>query len=167
MKFHHTDYSKVLSNQRGLWHNRPIPSEANFSLNGNLHELERLAAEVDQFGAVCALSEDTRFALNLILEELFTNAVQHGGCAAMEDAARVRLRCEPGAVRVEFSDRGAPFDPASVDPPDLSVSLADRRIGGLGLHFVRQMARDLEYHRSEGWNRITLRVPATVVQEEA
>jgi anti-sigma regulatory factor (Ser/Thr protein kinase) len=56
-------------------------------LNGNLRELERLTAETASFCRDRALGDDVEFDLNLVLEELFTNSVRHGGCDGMEGAA--------------------------------------------------------------------------------
>jgi anti-sigma regulatory factor (Ser/Thr protein kinase) len=58
---------------------------------------------------------------------------------------------------VEFHDRGVPFDPTSVAEPDLAVPLAERQVGGLGIHLVRQTMRDLEYRRDGEWNQLTMR----------
>jgi anti-sigma regulatory factor (Ser/Thr protein kinase) len=96
--------------------------------------------------------------LNLALEELFTNAVRHGGCEGMEEAVEVRLRAALDGVRVEFRDRGRPFDPAMVPAPDLRAPLETRRAGGLGIHLVRAIMRDIRYQRAGEWNRITMRL---------
>jgi len=127
-------------------------------LNGSLDELQRLAAFVQQFCRDRSLGEDVEFRLNLALEELFTNAVRHGGCMGVEGVATITLTTSNGAVAVEYADRGAPFDPADAPAPDLDAPLETRRVGGLGLHFVRQIAREFEYHRSGDWNRIAMRV---------
>ena len=42
---------------------------------------------------------------------------------------------------------------------DLTVPLEEREIGGLGIHLMRQIMRDFEYQRSNGWNRIRMRRP--------
>jgi serine/threonine-protein kinase RsbW len=91
--------------------------------------------------------------LNLALEELFTNAVQHGGCEGMERAVKIRLEAAGDGVQVEYCDRGTPFDPANAPAPDVS------RIGGLGVHLVRNIMRDFKYQRAGEWNRITMRRP--------
>jgi serine/threonine-protein kinase RsbW len=105
------------------------------------------------------LGDAVEFDLNLVLEELFANAVNHGGCDGMEDAVQVRLQLLGDGVHVEYSDRGRPFDPLSAPEPDLDASLEDRKVGGLGVHLVRQIMRDLEYRRADGRNRITMRRP--------
>jgi anti-sigma regulatory factor (Ser/Thr protein kinase) len=129
-------------------------------LDGNLSELSRLAAETARFCREHGLGQEVEFQLNLVLEELLTNAIRHGGCDGMRDAARVRLELLPGGVAIEFADRGAPFDPTAAPVPELDVPLETRPVGGLGIHLVRQIVRDLRYERREGWNRLTMLRPS-------
>ena len=129
-------------------------------LDGNLHELERLAEEVGWFCEENALDSELEFDLNLALEELFTNAVRHGGCEGMKEAVRIRLERSGDSVTAEFADRGREFDPAAAPAPDLSAPLADRLPGGLGLNLVRHTMQDLQYERRGDWNHIRMRRPA-------
>jgi serine/threonine-protein kinase RsbW len=131
--------------------------EAAFSLNGSLTELQRLEAEVTGFCREHSLADEAAFDLNLILEELFTNALRHGGCAGLENAVQIHLERDGGNVWVEFSDRGPAFDPLSAPAPDLESPLEDRLPGGLGVHLVRQTIGSLDYRRVGEWNRITMR----------
>ena len=130
------------------------------SFSGNLAEVERLAEEVEWFCQENGLADEVKFDLNLALEELFVNAVRHGGCEGIPDAVRVRLERRKDGVRAEFSDRGPEFDPTSAPEPDLESPLAGRPIGGLGLHLVRQTMREVQYRRSDGWNHITMWRPS-------
>ena len=139
-----------------MWHNQAILYEADFFLNGNLRELERLAEEIGRFCASHSLGDDVLFELNLVLEELFVNTVRHGGCEGLENSARVRLRKTSG-VEVEYHDRGEPFDPTRAEPAAIDAPLEARSAGGLGIHLVRQLMRDVEYRRVEEWNQITMR----------
>jgi len=133
-------------------------SHTDFELDGNLRELGHLVEQVEQFCRAAGLDGEAAFELNLVLEELFTNAVRHGGCKGMKRAAAVRLDAlERGGVALEFRDRGAPFDPTVAPPPDLAAPLAERHAGGLGIHLVRQTMRDIEYRRTGEWNRLTMR----------
>jgi serine/threonine-protein kinase RsbW len=129
-------------------------------LDGKLSELPRLAAETARFCREHALGDEVEFHLNLVLEELFANAIRHGGCEGMRDAARVQLEMLASGVAIEFADRGAPFDPTAAPAPDLHAPLETRQIGGLGIHLVRQIVRDLRYERVDGWNRLTMRRPS-------
>jgi anti-sigma regulatory factor (Ser/Thr protein kinase) len=144
-----------------VWHNQAIPYVADFSLNGSLNELERLAAEVSRFCLENGLDADADFQLNLVLEELFVNTVRHGGCEGVDDSTRVRLLAAADGVEVEFADRGRPFDPTAAEPANLDVPLEERRVGGLGIHLVRQIMSDLRYERCGEWNRMSMKRPAS------
>ena len=109
-----------------------ILTEPALTLNGDLKELGRLAGWLAQFCRDAGLSDDLEFRLNLALEELFTNAVRHGGCGGLTDAASIRLRSDGPDVVVEYSDRGQPFDPADAPPPDLESPLAERKAAAWG-----------------------------------
>jgi len=124
-----------------------------------MSELVTLTAEVGRFCREHALAEDVEFDLDLVLEELFTNAVRHGGCDGVSGAVRVALRARPGGVFIEFADRGEPFHPDQAPAPDLNAPLEERRVGGLGIHLVRQIVRNLHYERAAGWNRLTMLRP--------
>lgn len=138
----------------------PSLQTVELTLDGNLRELPRLAGEVGRFCRAEGLSADTEDALNLALEELFANAIEHGGCAGVAGAVAIRLERSEGTVRVEFRDRGVPFDPLSAPVPDFDAPLAERAAGGLGVHFVRQIMRELQYHRCGEWNRLTMELPS-------
>lgn len=143
-----------------VWHNQAIPYQAEFSLNGDLSELERLTAVVTQFCTVCSLDDTAEFELNLVLEELFVNSLRHGGCEGMANCAHVRMCCVADGVEVEYRDRGQTFDPTSAPNVDIHVPLAERPDGGMGIHLVRGIMRELRYERDGEWNRVTMRRPA-------
>jgi serine/threonine-protein kinase RsbW len=140
----------------GLWHNRAILRDWEISLDGNVKELERLSAWIEGFCVENALEGEVGFDLNLALEELFTNSLRHGGCEGMRDAAHVRLRLTGDGVQVEYSDRGAAFNPLDAPEPDLSAPLMERRPGGLGVYMVRRVVQDLRYRRRGESNQITM-----------
>jgi anti-sigma regulatory factor (Ser/Thr protein kinase) len=60
-------------------------------------------------------------------------------------------------LNVTITDTGIPFNPFDAPPPDLSSNLAERPIGGLGIHLVRSLMNSVEYVREGGENRVRLR----------
>ena len=149
----------TLKDAFAMWHNQAVLGCAEITLDGDLHELGRLAEEVAWFCEENALDTEVEFDLNLVMEELFTNAVRRGGCEGVKEAARVRLERREDCVEAEFADRGREFDPSTAPEPDLMAPLAERASGGMGLHLVRRTVSDLTYRRAEGWNRVTMRRP--------
>src|SRR5689334_19772244 len=82
---------RTLKTPLRMCHNRAVLRDAELALDGSLHELARLAEELERFCRERSLGSEIQFDLNLALEELFTNAVQHGGCEGMERAVKIRL----------------------------------------------------------------------------
>ncbi len=128
-------------------------------LNGNLSELGRLTAETERFCGEHSLGPDVEFDLHLVLEELFVNGVRHGGCQGVDAAAEFHFCVGADGVILNYADRGKEFDPTKVPVPDVDASIEQRPLGGLGIHLMRQIMRDIEYHRLDGWNRIRMRRP--------
>ena len=81
------------------------------------------------------LSDEERFEIELLITELVTNAVRHGG---MTEGNTIGLRMDvaPGALRVEVRDSGPGFVPGTPHPRDF-----DRGGGGLGLVLLNRFAR--------------------------
>ena len=96
--------------------------------------------------------------LNMALDDLLNNVVQY---AFLDDPTEHHIEVE-GEVREEcvvltVMDDGIPFNPLSVAPPDLSVLLHEREIGGLGIHLIRSMFDEVIYHRKVGRNVLTIK----------
>ena len=108
---------------------------------------------------------DARAAMHvaLTLDELLTNAATHGGAAG--EAAEVRLAVQPDRVGVEIIDPAAAYDPRSAPKPDLGASLDDRPIGGLGVHLVTKLSRDLDYARDKDRNRTNYWIARSLLQD--
>lgn len=105
---------------------------------------------VSQSGAL-GLAADTEFAINLCLEELFLNAVNHGRASR----TRVSISAESHSVKLEFIDDGRPFDPVSA-PAKRATDPEDFQIGGYGTGLVQKFSRRMTYARADGQNRLVL-----------
>ena len=57
---------------------------------------------------------------------------------------------------ITIHDDGVPFNPFELDPPNISLSLDERAIGGLGIFLVRQMMDEYLYTRHIGKNVVRL-----------
>ena len=113
---------------------------------------------VDAAVPALGLDDALAFKLRLMLEELVVNALTHGGGASgLPVRVEVALTREPGALLIELQDSGVAFDPTQQDSPDVSLSAEEREIGGLGIHFVRQIADEIHYARVGACNHLTLR----------
>lgn len=104
----------------------------------------------------------------LIVEELACNTLEHGHLSGEQPPVEVTVQVDGGALVLEFHDSGPAFDLRSAPLPDLDADIAERPIGGLGLHLVRQLADHIDYRHDAGRNvvRITLLQPFDPAPQE-
>jgi anti-sigma regulatory factor (Ser/Thr protein kinase) len=121
-------------------------------LANDLAGLADLADWVERFGADQRLPANVVNALNVVLDEAVSNAITHGYESGVRGEIAVRLRRASDSVEVEVEDDGRPFDPLQAPPPDLTLPLDRRPIGGLGIHLIRNLMDAVSYARQDGRN---------------
>jgi anti-sigma regulatory factor (Ser/Thr protein kinase) len=103
-----------------------------------------------------------RFQLELIFEEVVTNAIRYGYRDRPPGTISVSLTRDDDRVRVVFMDDGDPFDPLAQPEPVAPPSIEQAVPGGLGLVLVRRIATDLSYERTANdTNELTITVDAS------
>lgn len=101
------------------------------------------------------ISDTDAFAINLMVEELFTNMVKHNPGKTRE--ITVALERDGEKARISLTDPDAdPFDITQAKDVDIRKSLKQRRAGGLGIHLVKQLADDIHYEYTGRQSKITL-----------
>ena len=124
------------------------------TIANQLAEIRRLgfalAEFLDEEGVPPAMSHRVK----LVVEELVVNVIQHAFADAAEHTILLDVRTEPGGVAIVVEDDGKPFDPRAVSPPKINELLEAGKSGGLGVAIIKKMARDLEYQRVGGKNRV-------------
>jgi anti-sigma regulatory factor (Ser/Thr protein kinase) len=128
-----------------------------FALKNELSELAVLCEHLERIGAELGLSRKCLFEVNLALDELFTNIISYGFPDGSEHLVRVRVAVGEETLTVTIEDDGVAFNPLKRPPPDLPCSLAQCKIGGLGIHLAKNLMDGISYRRRGGKNVLTLR----------
>jgi anti-sigma regulatory factor (Ser/Thr protein kinase) len=123
---------------------------------GTIEAAEDAEIWIARQASLLGLGADAEFAINVCLEELFLNAVQHGRA----NQATISVCAEPNGVTVEFVDDGEAFDPTTAPARRITSPTEDFQIGGYGTGLMRKFSRRMSYHRSEGMNRLVLEFDA-------
>lgn len=136
-------------------------------INTDVGEIARLHAEFEKFAAPFGLSEKMIFQVNLALDEIITNIIQHGYDQNDYDqhgydqndnpSIAVDIALDGDIMKIEIIDTARPFDPLSAPAPDLDAPIADRPVGGLGIHLVKSMMDEVLYQRKEQYNHLVLK----------
>jgi anti-sigma regulatory factor (Ser/Thr protein kinase) len=92
---------------------------------------------------------DAKFAARILVSELFTNGVKHGGPG---DRIRLELELRADCVHVEIGDRGRGFEPEAVTMPD------EEATSGRGLALVDRLAERWGVARN-GESRVWFELP--------
>ena len=124
--------------------------------NRDVSALDRVFAFTGEFAERQQLGESSVYAMNLAVEELFTNIVRHG--RPSENEVSIRVDVEAGDLVIEIVDDDAgPFDLTAAPRVDVDKPLEERREGGLGIHLIRRIMDYVNYEYSNGCARIVLK----------
>lgn len=129
------------------------------NLHNDINEVPQLGEWVELIGEKLDLAMPAVFQLNLALEEAVVNVMNYAypGKTGMP----VRLSVEDKGDRLIFvlEDEGVPFDPTAADEPDLTLSVEERPIGGLGIFLVKNIMSEVAYEYCKGCNVLTMVYP--------
>ncbi len=113
-----------------------------------------------QLGKMCKeweINKDVEFSMNLALEEIVTNIIQHGYNGKEEYPITIRFTLDKHDLRIQVKDGAPEFNPLELpEPEDIGKPLEERNIGGLGIHLVKKFTDNFSYRRSNNKNIITL-----------
>jgi serine/threonine-protein kinase RsbW len=120
------------------------------------------ATEFVRAGALEAGLPEARIGeLDLLIEEIFMNVCCHAYPDGRQGVVTLTYSVPaPGELSVEVADQGAEFNPLTAPPPDLTLDLESRPIGGLGIFLVKTLAPSVTYRRDRDWNRLTFGMSA-------
>lgn len=119
--------------------------------------MRSVVTKVEAFGRDNGLPQPIVNDLNVALDEVINNVISYGYSDSADHTIAVDLSYDGIQVTAVVTDDGVPFDPLQAPPPKLDSKLPTRRVGGLGIHFVRNLMDQCSYSRLDGRNELTLR----------
>ena len=123
----------------------------------DLGEVPRLNAFVEEVCRDQGYDEETVAQIKVAVEEAVVNVMKYAYPPGQR--GDVTIEAASNDVRLKFIiiDCGRPFDPTVQAPVDTTLSAKERRIGGLGIHIMRQNMDSINYERIDQLNVLTLR----------
>ena len=131
-------------------------SETQAIIRNRREELTRVRLAVDQLAAECHLAAEVVGDMQVALDEILTNIVDYGYRDDAEHEIRVFLRVVDNVLEATIEDDGTPFNPLGVAPPNTRAPLRERKVGGVGIHFVKNLMSEVRYDRVGDCNRLVL-----------
>jgi len=119
-----------------------------------LTALDEIFGFLDEAMAAFGVDATSAYAVNFAVEEFFTNMVKYE--PEGDHNVSIRVEREADQLRVRMVDTGVrPFDVTTAGAPDLSSSLEDRPVGGLGIHISKELLDSVTYDYGKGQSTIT------------
>ena len=118
--------------------------------------LEQVLSFVDSRLEEAGASLRTINQVRVAVEEIYINIASYA-YAPETGSAVISAVAADGVAEIEFRDRGIPFDPLAKTDPDVTLSAAERQIGGLGIFMVKKTMDEVAYRRENGENIFTMR----------
>ena len=143
---------RLLKNTEYRIQNTEHKNSEHYSLvmRNDILQIPTLAEWIEMIG----LPQELNMPINLALEEAVSNVMLY---AYPGKSGQVLVECDKSDKLVfTITDSGVPFDPTKQKEADITLSVEERAIGGLGIHLVRQLMDDIRYERKDGKNILTL-----------
>jgi serine/threonine-protein kinase RsbW len=124
---------------------------------GRYDQIQVICQFVSAGARSAGLDEDAVFHLELCCDEASTNIIEHAYGAENVGQITASFEVNSQEFRLTLRDDGRPFDPDTVPEPKLlhdeedskDVALGDimnsLKVGGLGIHFMRELMDEVHY----------------------
>ena len=99
----------------------------------------------------------TQTTIDIAVEELFVNIANYAydqdkGVAVVQ----VSVHEDPLSAEITFIDNGKQYDPLAKPDPDTTLSVKERKKGGLGIFMVKKSMDSVTYEYKDGKNILTI-----------
>jgi serine/threonine-protein kinase RsbW len=119
--------------------------------------LDEIRAFVGGIAREAGFNDKDIYSIQLAADEAATNVIEHAYQGNPNGEIEIHCGIRNETITVVLLDHGKPFDPSTVQQPNLKVDIAERQVGGLGIYLMRTLMDDVRYETGEGrGNRLTL-----------
>jgi len=121
----------------------------------DINSLQDVFKFIDSFDAKYHLGAATRYAVDLAIEELFTNMIKYNQKKSGE--VEICLDLKENNLIISLTDFDVePFDITKVKEYNSKQKIEKRPIGKVGIHLIRKMMDKVDYRHQDNNNIITL-----------
>ena len=126
-------------------------------LPNDTQEVPRLNAFVEEVCEALGFEKMVAMQIKVAVEEAVVNVMKYAYPAGQRGDVTVEAASNDVRLKFTIIDSGQPFDPTVQPDVDTTISAKERKIGGLGIHIMRQNMDSINYERIDNLNVLTLR----------
>ncbi len=126
-------------------------------LRNDIAELYNLKKYIDSLALEWKMDQKLVININLVLEEVLTNIIFYGYADKQQHQILLFFSKQDGRLEIRVEDDARPFNPLETDiPEDFDKPLEKRKIGGLGIHLMKNLMDNFSYKRENNKNILIL-----------
>jgi anti-sigma regulatory factor (Ser/Thr protein kinase) len=134
---------------------RDIQTET-LTLHNDISEVPQLNDFIEAVAERLGIEPSTALQLQLAVEEAVVNVMDYAYPPDSVGEVSVATTSDGQCLKIVITDSGIPFDPTEQEKADISLSVEERQIGGLGILLVNEIMDAVSYERKDGKNVLTL-----------
>ncbi|HOW67074.1 MAG TPA: ATP-binding protein [Candidatus Paceibacterota bacterium] len=123
-----------------------------------LPELIQAMQQVEEHLSTLEVSPQAVYSTNLAIEEMATNIIKYGFDDRNEHLIEIQVGIQSDEIVITLIDDGHEFNPLNAPVPDVTQGITERIPGGLGIHLIRTMSRQMRYERLNGRNILNVHI---------
>lgn len=120
----------------------------------SIDELEGIIDLVNSILTKDGWTQEGLPVMDIAVEEIFVNIASYAynDIKDVEPFADITINSEEDGVEIIFEDCGVPYNPLDKPDPDVTLSIDERGIGGLGIFMVKNSMDKVKYDYIDGRN---------------
>ena len=121
-----------------------------------LKNLDLFLSFVEKFAKEKGINATLSSELVLVAEEILVNVVNYAYPPAGSGDMEIKLSIDKKVLSFCLIDEGIPFDMNLADDPDLTLTVDEKEIGGMGIYLVKHIMDEIRYERKDNKNILIL-----------
>lgn len=117
--------------------------------------LYKLRLQLEELCEEWQLPTCVAFTVQLTIDELVTNVVMH---SPADTTIWINVNRSENVNTIIIKDNGPFFNPLIREDPDISQSIDERDIGGLGIFLIKEKSDSFTYSREDNYNILNITI---------
>jgi len=133
-----------------------ISELSSITIKNTLDHMPRAISHFEKFALKNSFKDSLTKKVSIVLDELLNNIITYAFDDGEEHDITIRFQLKYLRLIITVEDDGIPFNPFRSDAPDVKLSVLERKLGGLGIHIVKNLVDEYHYIRQSNKNIISL-----------
>ncbi|KAB2909760.1 MAG: ATP-binding protein [Ignavibacteriales bacterium] len=116
-------------------------------IQNKIEETVAVADYVESTTRSVGFSDKEVYDILIALDEVLANITYYAYSEGTTGEIEIEVSFKDDVLQIKFIDSGVEFNPLAKKDPDLSVSIENRAVGGLGIYIVKKLMDSVTYSR--------------------